>query len=105
MSERIRYKDQKDRDNCKISVQAFVSQKTGAKYKVVLDLNEMVYKIRNERTKQFVVKSKSYGNMNVLKDRARKHLEELGVQLDRESRDRTFGLCKKGYTQKEHENK
>ena len=103
MSARIRYHEQPHRENTLISRNEYVSQSTGARYRVILDLNEMVYKIRNERTKKFVAKSKAYGNMNVLKRNARAHLEKFGVVLSRESRDRTFGLCKKGMTQKEYE--
>lgn len=100
---RIRYQKQQYRENTVISVQVFTSQKTGAKYRVILDLSEMVYKIRNERTKKFVVKSKAYGHINVLKRTARAHLEKLGVHLNRESRDRTFGVVKAGMTQKKWE--
>ncbi len=103
MSARIRYTKQPNRENCMISVQKFTSNSTGAKYKVVLDFNDNTFKIRNERTKEFIYKSKSYGNINVLKRNARKRLEKLGVSLDRAARDRTFGVCKKGYTQEEHE--
>jgi len=102
MGQRIRYTPQKDRDNTVISVQAFISQKTGAKYRIVLDFNENVFKIRNERTKEFVVKSSPYKNNHVLKSKARERLTTLGVVLTRESRWRTFGLCEKGYTQKKH---
>ena len=100
---RIRYQAQKGRVNTSISINEFISQRTGAKYRVVIDFDEMVFKIRNERTKEFVIKSKTYKNMNVLKSMARKGLEKLGVPLKRESRDRTYGLCRKGYSQSEHE--
>ena len=101
MAQRIRYKDYKD--DTVISNKTFVSASTGARYRVVLDYKEMQYKIRNERTKEFVVKSKNYGNMNVLKRTAREHLSKLGVRMESESRDRSFGLCPKGYSQKKHE--
>jgi len=105
MSARIRYQAQKNRENTVISVQVFTSQRTGAKYRVVLDYNENVYKIRNERTKEFVIKSSPYSNINVMKNKVRESLEKLGVVLRRETRDRTFGKCEKGYSQKEHEKK
>lgn len=103
MNLRIRYQPQKGKENTLISINEYVSQRTGARYKVVLDLNVMVFKIRNERNKEFSFKSKAYGNINVLKRNARARLGELGVPLTREVRDRTFGVCKKGYSQKKHE--
>ena len=103
MGKRIRYQNQKGKINTLISVQDFVSDTTGAKYKVVLDLDNGIYKIRSERTKEFIVKSEAHGNMNVLKKNARAHLEKLGVSLSRESRDRTFGQCEKGFTQEKWE--
>jgi hypothetical protein len=63
----------------------------------------MQFFIRNERTKEYVFKSRIFTNTNVLKRDARKRLEEFGVELKRESRDRTFGLCKSGMTQETHE--
>ena len=103
MAARIRYEKHPTKDNCVISIQKFVSDTTGAKYKIILDYNDNTYAIRNERNKEFVVKSKSYGNLNVLKRNARSSLEKLGVQLNKESRDRCFGLCEKNYTQEQWE--
>lgn len=100
---RIRYKDHNTRENCLLTINAYVSKKTGARYRIVLDLNEMQFHIRNERSKEFVFSSKQYGNMNVLKRNARSKLESFGVDLSRESRDRTFGLCDKGHTQYKEE--
>ena len=96
---RIRYKDHPTRDNCKISINEYISQRTGARYKIVLDFDEMMFSIRNERTKEFIFKSKKYGNLNVLKRNARSKLGDLGVKVGRESRDRCFGLCEKDFTQ------
>ena len=100
---RIKYIEHKFRENSLISGSSYTSSSTGANYRIVLDLNDMQYFIRNERTKEFVYKSKKYGNMNVLKRNARAELERFGVKLKRESRDRSFGRCAKGYTQNEHE--
>ena len=102
---RIRYIDHPTKEDCLISLNEYVSKITGARYKIVLNVKEMWYGIRNERSKEFSYKSKNYGNLNVLKRTARAKLEDLGVNLSRESRDRTFGLCKEGYTQKIHEQK
>jgi len=96
---RIRYVEHKYRDNHKISGKHFVSASTGAKYRIILNLTDMEYYIRNERTKEYVYKSNTYTNMNVLKRNARARLERFGVPLERESRDRSFGLCSKGTTQ------
>lgn len=104
MNERIRYKDHKHRENHVISIREFISASTGARYKVLLDLENLTYMIRNERTKEFVKKGgDNINNLNVLKRTARKKLGELGVPLDRESRDRTFGKVPKGMTQKKWE--
>lgn len=96
---RIRYKDHPTRENCVISINDYVSQKSGARYRVVLDYNEINFAIRNERTKEFVFKSKNYGNLNVLRRNARAKLKDLGVYVGRESRNRTFGICEKNWTQ------
>jgi len=101
--QRIKYINHKFKDNHRISTRAYTSQSTGAKYRPILNLTDMVYYIRNERSKEYVFKSDSYTNLNVLKRNARAKLEGYGVVLKTESRDRQFGLCKAGYSQKEHE--
>lgn len=101
---RIKYVDHKFKDNHMITLRSFTSDSTGANYRIVLNLTDNQYYIRNERTKEYVFKSKTYGNMNVLKRNARSELERFGVVLKKEIRFRTFGLCKQGYTQKDHEN-
>jgi hypothetical protein len=100
---RIKYLDHKFRKNHLISTKFFVSKINGAKYRVVLNLEDMEYYIRNERTKEHIYKSRNYTNINVLKRTARARLEKLGVVLKREVRNRTFGVCAKGYSQKDHE--
>ena len=100
---RIKYIDHKYKDGCKISAKAYTSQSTGAKYRTILNLDEMEFYIRNERTKEFIFKSDKYTNMNVLKRNARAKLEKLGVNLGKEVRNRTFGRCPEGYTQETHE--
>lgn len=102
---RIRYKDHPTRDNCLISIKDYVSQSNGARYKILLDLGNMKFMIRNERSKEFSFTSKEYKNLNVLKRTARARLEKFGVRLDRESRWRTFGRCEKGYNQHKHQRK
>jgi hypothetical protein len=104
MSERIRYIEHKHRENQVISIREFVSKKSGARYRIILDLANFLFMIRNERTKEFVLKGgENINNLNVLKRTARKELESLGVEMERESRDRTFGRVPKGMTQKKWE--
>lgn len=100
---RIRYEKHPTRENSLISLNDYVSERTNARYKIVLDLDKMIFGIRNERSKEFIFVSKPYTNLNVLKRTARSKLESLGIKLSRESRDRTFGVVEKGYTQKIHE--
>jgi len=104
MNERIRYTELKHKENHVISIREFISKKTGARYKVILDLENLLYMIRNERTKTFIKKGgDNINNLNVLKRTARKELASLGVEMSRESRDRTFGKVPKGMTQKKWE--
>jgi hypothetical protein len=98
---RVRYIDHKYKKNHKISLKAFTSKSTGAKYRTILNLEDMEFYIRNERSKEYVFKSGTYTNLNVLKRNARAKLENFGIELKRESRDRNFGLCSKGTTQKQ----
>lgn len=106
-TQRIKYCDHKFKEGHKITGKFYVSKITGAKYRVILNLQDpdnLEYYIRNERTKQYVFKSGQYTNLNVLKRKAREELERFGVPLDKESRQRSFGLCEKGYSQKDWEN-
>jgi len=100
---RIKYVDHKFKENYKISTRAYTSQSTGAKYRPILNLTDMEFYLRNERTKEYVFKSGSYTNLNVLKRNARAKLESFGVELQTESRDRTFGLVPSGMTQEKWE--
>ena len=103
---RIKYIDHKYKPGHVVSGRSFTSKKNGAKYRIVLrieDKDDMQFFIRNERTKEYVFKSRIHTNMNVLKRAARAKLECFGVELKRESRDRTFGLKPAGYDQKTHE--
>lgn len=98
---RIRYKDTKQ-EGIKESTRVFTS-KRGVRYKVRLDLNNMTYAIKNLNSENLIKGGENINNLNVLKQAARERLEELGVELATESRDRTFGLCIKGMTQEKHE--
>jgi len=106
MNLRIRYTNHKYKENHRISMRAFTSASTGAKYRIILNLedpNAMEYYVRNERTKEFVFKSGKYTNENVLKRAARAKLSKFGVPTGKESRERSFGVCPKGFTQEEWE--
>jgi len=82
MNERIRYTELKHKENHVISIREFISKKTGARYKVILDLENLLYMIRNERTKTFIKKGgDNINNLNVLKRTARKELASLGVEM------------------------
>lgn len=102
MSKRIRYKDHKSRENVLESIQTFTSSVNGALYKVRLDLNEFTYEIKNLRSEMIFRGGENITNLNVLKRAAKRRLEDLGVVFETEQRDRTFGLCRKGYNQKKH---
>ena len=96
---RIRYKDHPTRENTVISINEYVSKRTGARYRVVIDYEAMTYSIRNERTKEFSFKGNTYTNKNALRRAARAKLADLGVEVGRESRNRCFGRCEKGFNQ------
>lgn len=104
MSSRIRYIET-DEPGILESVKVFTSSITGARYKVFINLNNFSFRIRNENSKtNTVIKEGGITNLNVLKRAAKRSLEKLGVKFEDESRNRTFGLCEKGYNQKKHLN-
>lgn len=94
--QRIRYKKQGD---SLISVNDIISQKTGAKYSVVIDLINCNYVIKNVLSLRKYEGGQNINNMNVLKRTIKKHLEALGCVFDGEKRRRTFGKCPKGWNQ------
>lgn len=99
---RIRYKKTKD-ENVVVSNKILTSQKTGAQYLVYLDLDNVTYKIKNIRSENIHTGGENINNLNVLKRTVKSRLEKMGVSFEDEERDRTFGRCNKGYTQKIHE--
>jgi hypothetical protein len=103
MSKRIRY-DKTREEGKLVSKHTYISKKTGAKYKVFLDVNEKTYKIKNIGSER-ITKSggENINNLNVLKRTVKRELEQLGVSFEVEIRDREFGRCEKGYTQAKHE--
>lgn len=102
MAQRIRYKKTKD-ENIVVSTKIYTSARTGAQYKVFLDLENVTYKIKNINSENVHRGGENINNLNVLKRAAKSRLEGMGVNFEDESRDRTFGLCDKGYSQQKHE--
>ena len=103
---RIKYMDYSYREGYKISIRKYQSESTGAYYRVLLDENDpekLRFFIRNERNKEYVYKSGEYTNGNALRKAARKKLSYFGVATGKENRLRNFGLCEKGYSQKQWE--
>jgi len=101
MSKRIRYKEFNKGEYRSIDI--FKSKRTGAEYRVYLDLNTLTFKILNINKQLFINSGgENINNLNVLKRVAKQYLQKLGVEFESELRDRSFGLCKKGYTQDEH---
>lgn len=105
MSQRIRYKEIEP--GIMVSKKVFTSSSTGARYKVVLNLNDVTYKIKNLNTERFVyVGGDNINNLNVLKRTAKATLESrFGVIFDEEVRQRTYGICELGWTQEKEAKK
>lgn len=102
MAQRIRYKQTKE-ENIVISNKTFTSVTTGAQYKVLLDLENITYKIKNINSENCYYGGDNINNLNVLKRNVKSRLERMGVNFEDEVRDRTFGICPKGYSQNIHE--
>lgn len=105
MAQRIRYNEEKP--GIYRSRKIFTSSSTGAKYKVLLDTNEMIFKIQNMNSQEFVyVGGQNITNMNVLKRTAKNTLEKkFKVLFDEEVRNRTYGLCERGWNQEKQTRK
>lgn len=90
MSTRIRYIEDKMRKRL-ISMRKFKSEKNGAEYRVVLNLEDMTYGIKNLNKEMFVKSTKKDNkkppkHLHTLKRQAKKALESLGVRFSRELR-------------------
>lgn len=101
---RIRYK-KTDKENIVVSNKVLKSSSTGAEYLVYLDLENVTYKIKNINSENVHRGGENINNLNVLKRSVKSRLEGMGVKFAEEERDRTFGRCPKGYSQKLHEQK
>lgn len=99
---RIRYK-KTDKENIVVSNKILKSSSTGAEYLVYLDLENVTYKIKNINSENVHRGGENINNLNVLKRSVKSRLEGMGVKFQDEERDRTFGRCPKGYSQKKHE--
>lgn len=93
---RIRYRKE---GNKLISIEPIVSQKNEARYQVWIDLETKTYIIRNMLTMKKFEGGEGINNLNVLKQKVKKHLKALGCQFDDERRNRTFGLVSPGWNQ------
>lgn len=101
---RIRYK--KDRKNPNILISNEIVATTGSRYKVYLNISELTYKIKNLVSESCYYGGENISNLNYLKTAVRNRLQNsFKVELNSEMRNRTFGVCSKGYTQDRHEEK
>jgi len=99
---RIRYK-KTDKENIVVSNKILRSERTGAEYLVYLDLENVTYKIKNINSENIHTGGENINNLNVLKRSVKNRLEGMGVVFSEEERDRTFGRCPKGWSQKKQE--
>lgn len=91
--QRIRYTE---KDGKLISTEVFSKQ--GSRYVVYIDLTTKLYLIRNTLSLRKYTGGEGINNLHVLKRHIKKHLEALGCQFEKEKRQRTFGVCPKGWT-------
>jgi hypothetical protein len=86
MDSRIRYSETSD--GIFKSKRIFESKRYGSRYRVVLDMNEKIYKIINTNDRRIVKKGgENINNVNTLKRAARSALMSLGVMLEPEVRE------------------
>lgn len=98
MNKRIRYNKADENGVCE-SKHIYTSKRTGAQYKIFINVVEKTYKIRNINTQHIYTGGENINNLNVLKRSVKKRLEGMGVEFSTEKRMRTFGVCPKGMTQ------
>jgi hypothetical protein len=98
IKQRIRYV----KKDTKLVTKNELISKTGARYHVFIDLETKTYLIRNMVSQRKYEGGENINNMNVLKRTVRKHLSHLGIELETESRNRSFGLCNKGFSESEN---
>ena len=86
MKQRIKYM-KTEKDGILKSHQFYKSESTGATYVVELDTNEATYRITNVNNRRVYRGGDGIKNLHVLKRKAKKRLEELGVSFSSETRD------------------
>ncbi len=95
MKQRIRYIK---RDGKIVSKNEIIS-KHGSKYLVYIDKETMTYTIKNVLSFRKYEGGENINNMNVLKRTIKEHLAYLGVEFEKERRNRTFGICPPKWSQ------
>ena len=98
MIQRIRYVK---KDKLLVSRDSIISKK-GSSYIVQINLETMTYLIRNQLSLRKYEGGEGINNLHVLKRNIKKHLEHLGCVFSKEKRNRTFGICEKGFNQRKH---
>jgi hypothetical protein len=101
---RITYIDHPKKEGYLKSSHTFISAKTGAEYEVQIDTVNKVFHVKNIKSESIIYSStnRKINNRNVLLRYVKRYLMYLGVSFQTELRDRTFGRCEKGYTQRKH---
>jgi len=101
---RIIYRKSKVRIGMLESCLTFISSSRGTEYRVYIDLENKKYYIKNMTRESLIHMPEDIGvdHKNTLYMQAKNHLKVLGVVFRRELRNRQFGICEKGYTQKKH---
>ena len=89
MKNRIKYKE--TAPGIFRSAKTFLSTKYGSTYRVVLDENEMTYRIVNIKQRSTVKSTEKDGrkctNKRVLRNQAKQALKQLGVKFEYEIRE------------------
>ena len=101
---RITYVEHPRKEGFLKSSHDLISARTGAEYEVQIDTINKVFHIKNTKSESIIHSSnhRKINNRNVLLRYIKKELIRLGVAFETELRDRTFGRCEKGYSQKKH---
>lgn len=105
MNSRIKYIQDPNNPDILVSKYEIVSARYGSRYKVFLNLKDMTFRIRNLEKRRNYDFDLKLTNLNVLKKAAKRELIRLGCSFKLEIRNRSFGLCEKGYTQQKHKQK
>jgi hypothetical protein len=71
-----------------ISVYVIKSRTTGAEYEVVVDRENISYKIRNINSGRVYLGKNNWTNIKVLQRNLRQHLQDLGIFFEKEEQQR-----------------